>query len=269
MKKMILMCIFIGSINTIFASEEHKDKVLFDVNDQTFEASQPWGPIKSAIITGMATSLAVATLLGTKTKLSANSIGLASLNTGMITGLAMGIRQSNYEKVYNKAEGLTVYGAAAANNARGTYAWIEHKGKKILLEQDSSGKIPLIYASGNGATDATNVILAVMPEQEEVLLAKTPFLWELFATIIVLAGYTGPSVTIVGQEIYQYKNPVDKQDDKGRTALHYAALGQHLEVMRLLYRNGADVRIKDKEGMNLQQLAKSNHAVQNFLTNMQ
>ena len=41
---------------------------------------------------------------------------------------------------------------------------------------------------------------------------------------------------------------LNKQDDIGRTPLYYAALRNHLEAVRLLLKNGADVELQDKGG---------------------
>lgn len=249
---------FLGSMHTLFASEEQKSRIVFDVNNQAFKASEPWDPTKSAIITGAAIGLPGVGILLNAVVPADNTIAVVVLASATFAALVMRARQKNYQDVYNKAGGLTVYGAAAANNVSGTQAWVKHQGKEILLKKDAEGKIPLIYASGNGATDTVRSILKDMPEQEKTLVHSTrlPFLLEFF-----LPG------SYVYTETYQTINPVNKQDDKGRTALHYAAEGKHLETMRLLYKDGANIYAKDKDGITLRQLARSNnHVVQKFLT---
>lgn len=248
-KKIALVFIFLCGINNSFADETKKNKAHFDIHSESFKAAQPWAPVKSAIATGVSVGSPVACLLNFFS-FDNNVTITASLITGILAGSVMGAKQARYQDVYNKAGGLSIHGVAAANNVSGTQAWIDYNGKEKLLEKDALGRVPLMYASGNGATDAARIIIAAMPKEEMLVVSRT-------------ASHT--TVT----ETYRLIDTIDKRDDHGRSAIHYAAGSENLETMRLLYQKGASIHAKDKGGITLRKLAKNNHAVQQFLAEIE
>ncbi|MEO8609272.1 MAG: ankyrin repeat domain-containing protein [Chloroflexota bacterium] len=59
------------------------------------------------------------------------------------------------------------------------------------------------------------------------------------------------------QALLEHGAQVNAADPKGRTALHGAAVGGHVKVMRILLDHGADVRLRDHEGQTALALART------------
>lgn len=55
--------------------------------------------------------------------------------------------------------------------------------------------------------------------------------------------------------LLQYRAPIEAEDFKRRTPLFKATEAGHLEVVKILVRQGADMKVKDAHGMSLEQVA--------------
>ena len=73
---------------------------------------------------------------------------------------------------------------------------------------------------------------------------KIPFAIQILAT----NGHAGLINMFLQHHITDVKKAVNQKDQLGMTALHYACLGGHLEVVKVLIKYGSDVNKKTKSG---------------------
>ncbi len=121
------------------------------------------------------------------------------------------------------------------------------KNKKELANQrDSAGKYPIQYAFESGRIDIIKLLL-------------------LYGADLKLAAIDEGKIFLRSAEnnhleiIKLFKEigfPLDYQDEKGRTALHYAAAARNEEVVSFLIESGANPALVDQDGKNYQKFSK-------------
>ena len=104
--------------------------------------------------------------------------------------------------------------------------------------------------------------------QELLNHAKMDITWNgrFKKELLINATYHTANIQFVGLILEKKLCDINYQDDKGNTALHYAAELEPDEILNLLLENGANVEISNDEDMTALQVAVFSGEVQNYET---
>lgn len=264
-KKPSLLLTLLLTANIGFATTEplSTGRKIHDTTSQKFKAEEPWDPATVSVVSGLG-CFAIGAIATSPSNNVGTTLGVGAL-VGAIGALIFGYPTYLYKRAYTASNGLNINGAAAANNPAGVRAWLDRYGTLVTLEKDKEGKTALMYAAGNGACQAAEVILDAMPKTKTIIEAThksesytTPVLWPIVETNKV------PERTTTKTETFKTVNTIDEQDMQGRTAIIHAAYGEHIPMMHILFEHGANGGIKDKLGNDIANLAQSSPAVKEF-----
>jgi ankyrin repeat protein len=120
---------------------------------------------------------------------------------------------------------------------------LQHMGKQALQETDNEGKAALHYAAEYGHEETVSFLLlqgAQANSKDEN--GATPFMMACeygeIDVMKVLLQHVGPEA-------------LQETDDKGRTAIHFAAYRGHEDIVTFLLGQGAQANSRDKSGTTL------------------
>ncbi|KAI1813776.1 ankyrin [Poronia punctata] len=119
----------------------------------------------------------------------------------------------------------------------------------LVAARDEQGKATCLHmAAANGHSKTVTLILSYLPIPNKVSGTKTP-----------VSASSEPADTAPGAG--QGESPyIDAQNSFGNTALHWACLGGHLDIVKLLLSRGASPAIaNDKDQIPLDLAAFNNH----------
>lgn len=262
MKRIVKQLFSIAAV-TVFGSclaHDEKGVQLTDPNQLRFAAAEKWSDEKAGLIGG-----GIGAGVGFLAVAAGHSDHGSDYGLGMIVGGAIGagvgvVRNRNYNRVYDAAEGKTIHGAAAANNAAGVKAWIDYNGKDQTYAQDVDGVTPLMYAAGNGAMDSAKMISDFMPSEYEVIDStvekeeETRSMGKGLQERLDLDNYLFPEKTTTKSKAVRRKRvkTADIKANDGRTAFHWAVDGNHIHLAQYLVKRGkANATLEDNCGRSI------------------
>lgn len=114
-----------------------------------------------------------------------------------------------------------------------------------LLDKDSHGNTPLIWASDKGQVDALEYILQQIPKSDEAFINTRGFLGN---TALVRAARGGHTACV---KILLERSDInaDLCNEKMQYALHFAAYKKHLETVRVMLDSGkCSTTVLDRKG---------------------
>lgn len=237
----------------------------FDPEDARFAAAEKWSDGK-AILVGGAIGGAAGGLCGL------SSGGKAALTTAIVGAvIGGGIEYWNngrYTKAYDAADGKTIHGAAAANNAQGVQAWVDYGNSAIA--QDNDKMTPLMYAAANGGLEAARVVSDNMAPEYEVVDSvtetETAKAERGFEQRYNFDNMLFPEKTKSKSVKKKKLKTADMQDSTGQTAFHWAFDGNHFKVIAyVLIRGKANGNIEDNRGRSIKTLRINGQSVNDFL----
>ena len=128
--------------------------------------------------------------------------------------------------------------------------------------QDRHGKGALIYAAGRAFPEIVELLLEAGADADKV--------WGQDLTALMwAAGHANDAPALdaidVARRLIEAGVAVDRQDDRGRTALMIASERGHMKMVEFLLEAGADLSLKDKTGLTAANLS-ANEAIRALLT---
>ena len=259
-----LLCVFLLAAPALRADQSSEGLQNFDPANARFTAAEKWSDGKALLVGGAIGGVSGGVLGsggGVKGALICAAIG------GVIGGGFEYWHNGKYTKAYDAADGKTIHGAAAANNARGVQAWVNYGDSAIA--QDNDKRTPLMYASANGGLEAAQVVGNNMVAEYEIIDSVTEtetektergtdrYNWESW-----LMPETTKSKSVKKKKI----KTADMQDTTGQTAFHWAFDGNHFKVVSYLLMHGkANGNIEDNRGRSIKNMKIKGQAVNDFL----
>ncbi|KAJ9148904.1 Ankyrin [Pleurostoma richardsiae] len=131
----------------------------------------------------------------------------------------------------NKLRETPLHRAAAMNNINAARCILSRAADSLLSSRDSFGRTPLWHAAAAGAVEIVNLLLDHRADPDTPdQVGRTPL------HVACRMGYGE-----VVEELLRAGAKVDAvTHDPGLTACHFAALGDHADVLQILLQHGAD-----------------------------
>ena len=146
-------------------------------------------------------------------------------------------------------EGETLLRASAQRNYIGVLAML--KGGVSPNVKNAPGNTPLIISASLGDTQSVRALLAY---RADVNAANN----DGNTAMLYAARYNHPEtvLALLAPLTMQYRADVNMQNKKGETVLYWAAMKGYTPVVKILLANGADKKLKTKEGQTALDVAK-------------
>lgn len=260
-----LLCAILLTAPAIFASQPDQGLQQFYPDDIRFAAAEKWSDEK-ALLVGGAIGGGIGGVCGLRGGLEP---ALACAAIGAVIGGGFEYwNNGRYTKAYDAADGKTIHGAAAANNARGVQAWVNYGPSNSAIARDNDNMTPLMYAAANGAYEAVKMVGDLMPAEYEVTESETET-----ESVIREKGLAKSWEDILLPETVKSKSvkkkkvkSADMQDITGQTAFHWALDGNHFKVVAyLLMRGKANGNIEDNRGRSVKNMTIHGKSVNDYL----
>ncbi|MCX5922845.1 MAG: hypothetical protein NTX86_05985 [Candidatus Dependentiae bacterium] len=238
---------------------------------QCLGAEAPWGSLLQSTAgagTGLLCSLPILRLIADCARENIRTKLVATAASFGLLGSFIGYKwHSNYQHAFDENSGISIYGLAADDDAVGVKTWIAYS-SGLSYAVDGNGRNALHFAAANGATKTAELLLASMPMTEQI--ARGEQHTQTFGHYNGFNGGYGFGNSSSTSTIYEEIKTIDRQDTKfNRTAVLYAALGGHIDVLRVLLLSGANGGLSDNFGNTVASIAATNPAVQKVLDEVQ